>query len=69
MSDYCQQKDQENLDLLMLLDRPERIGPTFVQRHLKIGYNQAMHCLMHGVETGVLERIEGSYCFKTRQGV
>ena len=45
---------QTHLDALMQVEKPEEFGPAFVQRHCRIGYNNACHVLERGVTSGLL---------------
>lgn len=58
---------QTHLDALMQMEKPEEFGPAFVQRHCRIGYNNACHVLERGVSSGRLIRASVPYRFKLAQ--
>lgn len=57
-------KLQTQLDALMQMEKPEEFGPSFVQRHCRIGYNNACHVLERGVSSGVLVQGSGLFRYK-----
>jgi hypothetical protein len=57
-------QNQMHLDALMQMEKPEEFGPAFVQRHCRIGYNNACYVLERGVSSGVLIQASVPFLYK-----
>ena len=56
MNMTAEQYLDRNLKALVKSGRADSFGPTFIQRHCLVGYNQALHTIDRGVERGILIR-------------